>query len=98
MGSVIPGETGRKRDLHVFMVFSVLYYSILLHLPPADSTVSEDATSARSHPQWLDLIRSARSHPEWLDFIRSARSHPEWLDLIRSARSYPEWLDLIRNG
>jgi hypothetical protein len=65
--------------------FLYVRYSSLLHLPPSDSTVSEDAgietrtVTTRSHPQ------SARSHPQ------SARSHPQSdKSHPQSAKSHPQ--------
>jgi hypothetical protein len=77
----------------IFWIFSFyVRYSTLLHLPPSDSTVPEDAgieprtvaTTAlavrRSNHSARSHPLSARSHPH------SARSHPH------SARSHPLWM------
>jgi hypothetical protein len=56
-------------------------YSTLLHLPPSDSTVSEDAGIEPRTVATLAL--TARRSTTRLDFIRPARSH------LHSARSHP---------
>jgi hypothetical protein len=66
-----------------FWIFCFVLYSTLLHLPPSDTTVSEDAGIEPRTVATLALAvrrsnHSARSRPQ------SARSHPQ------SARSHPQ--------